>query len=415
MRTARKLSGEEIQEQSVYLELTQTLIELHVSLIEYPAVVVKLGIISQQLDAARFASGAAMVGAHLGISGFPRIGKRLAMIALEHFGTTGDVELEGICRFHVAAAMSYSADFNEADTEFQKSLPLLMKTGSHMYAACSLHMRRHLYEAIASASAEVNAATQLIALARSSRDLRGLCWGQYDLAGSLARLGKIEDSMTSIELAHGTWKSLSLNLTTPIFFAQRSFVFLQASQYGLAQSSSDFSWRMAIRHLRIMDVSLRGLAWYLECVAGPHWASAPIPFDRRLVRSRCRWARLLAIMHIKIRPHLLRSRGRALVALGKKRKGTQSIEKAAKTARELGMKYDLAKALLDLAAVKETGRDQNRREAVALLKEMESVIPRAEAWLLGDQYDDAVVAPEFDLAAWEQQHGPITPTPEFVP
>jgi hypothetical protein len=79
------------------------------------------------------------------------------------------------------------------------------------------------------------------------------------------------------------------------------------------------------------------------------------------------------------------------------------------------MKYDLAKSLLDLAAVKETGRDQNRREAVALLNEMESVIPRAEAWLLGDHYDDAVVAPEFNLAAWEQEHGLITPTPEFAP
>jgi hypothetical protein len=79
------------------------------------------------------------------------------------------------------------------------------------------------------------------------------------------------------------------------------------------------------------------------------------------------------------------------------------------------MKYDLAKALLDLAAVKESGRDENRREAVALLKEMESIIPRAEAWLLGDQYDESVVAPEFDLAAWEREHGPLTPTPEFVP
>jgi hypothetical protein len=38
---------------------------------------------------------------------------------------------------------------------------------------------------------------------------------------------------------------------------------------------------------------------------------------------------------------------------------------------------------------------------------MESVIPRAERWRLGDQYDEAVLAPEFDLAAWEREHGPI--------
>ena len=68
-----------------------------------------------------------------------------------------------------------------------------------------------------------------------------------------------------------------------------------------------------------------------------------------------------------------------------------------------------AKSLLDLAAVKTEGREENRREAIELLKKMESVIPRAESWLLGDQYDEAVVAPEFDLAAWESENGPVTP------
>ena len=72
------------------------------------------------------------------------------------------------------------------------------------------------------------------------------------------------------------------------------------------------------------------------------------------------------------------------------------------------MNYYLAKSLLDLAAVKEEGRDENRAEAIRLLKEMESVIPRAESWLLGDQYDESVVAPEFDLKEWEQEHGPIS-------
>ena len=77
------------------------------------------------------------------------------------------------------------------------------------------------------------------------------------------------------------------------------------------------------------------------------------------------------------------------------------------------MKYDLAKALLDLAAVKKEGRDDNRDEAIRLLKEMESVIPRAESWLLGDQFDEAVVAPEIDLEVWEQEHGSLSdPNPD---
>ena len=268
-------------------------------------------------------------------------------------------------------------------------------------------MRRHLYEAISSASSEVDAACQLVALASSSGDLRSLCWGHYDHAGGLARFGKIDESFQAIEQAQRVWEQSTLNMTTPIYLAYRGFVFLQTSDYDVARKLADLSWRTAIRHLRVMDVSLRGLPWYLECVAGPLWATNPTAFDRRLVRGRCRWARLLALLHVKIRPHLLRSRGRAFTALGKAGKGIRSFESAADSARQLGMKYDLAKSLLDLAAVKEEGREENRSEAIGLLKEMESVIPRAEGWLLGDQYDEAVVAPEFDLKAWEREHGPI--------
>ena len=46
-----------------------------------------------------------------------------------------------------------------------------------------------------------------------------------------------------------------------------------------------------------------------------------------------------------------------------------------------------------------------RREAINLLKKQESVIPYAERWLLGDQYESAVVAPEFDLNASGRENG----------
>ena len=145
----------------------------------------------------------------------------------------------------------------------------------------------------------------------------------------------------------------------------------------------------------------------MESVAGPDWSLNPTPVNRRVVRRRCRIARLLAAFHPKIRPHLLRSRGRAFTVLGKRQKSIKELERAVSCARKLGMPYDLAKSLLDLSAVKEAKRDENRAEAIRLLKEMESVIPRAESWLLGDQYDESVVAPEFDLKAWEEKNGPI--------
>jgi tetratricopeptide (TPR) repeat protein len=415
IRKSRIINHDLLLEQSIYVNLVQYLFERFIPFIEYPAATLRLGVMSHQCDGAALAIGAAVTGGHLGFSGFQELGQRLALRAKSHIDNEPDPETEGVFRYCFASAMSWHSRFDEANEEFTKSVPLLVRSGSHFHGAFAMHMWRHLLEGFGTSAEETAIARKTIEWTSNSGDMRSLCWGQYDLAGGLSRLGRIGDSFTAIEQARKTWQQIRVNLTTSIFFAQRSFVYLQASHYELAKLSADFSWRYAVRQMHVMDVCVRGLGWYLECVAGPDWRTKSLEMERHLVRKRCRWARLIAIFHVEIRSHLLRARGRAFVALGKTRKGIRSIEKAVRVARELGMKYDLAKSLLDLAAVKESGRDQNRREAVVLLKEVESVIPRAEAWLLGDQYDDAVVAPEFDLAAWEREHGPITPTPEFEP
>jgi hypothetical protein len=74
-----------------------------------------------------------------------------------------------------------------------------------------------------------------------------------------------------------------------------------------------------------------------------------------------------------------------------------AFRKAIRSAEEYGAGYDRARSMLDLAAVKEDSRDELRREAVELLKRQQSVVPYAERWLLGDQYDERCVAPPPDL------------------
>ena len=102
-----------------------------------------------------------------------------------------------------------------------------------------------------------------------------------------------------------------------------------------------------------------------------------------------------------------RARGRAWWMLERKEKTIRAMRRAVRDGRKFGFGYELARSLLDLAAVDEINRQENLSEGISLLKELESVVPRAEAWLLGDQYDEAVVAPEFDLEAWENEHGPL--------
>lgn len=409
-RKTKNITEADRLEHSILIDFLSYSFELYIPIIEYPATLMRAGIFSHQFPPDGFASGVGTVSGHLGINGLPWLGRRFAQRATAKLDLVSDIEAEGICRIMSGVAYIHSGDFSLADQSMKRGIPLLIRSGSHVHAAGAIHLHRHLYEGIASATAEVAIARMLVSFTNSSGDLRSSLWAHYDLSASLARHGQFEESFAAIERANQIWLALKLNLSTPIYLNTRGFVFLQTSNYDEARKLTEFSWIQAIKHLRLMDVCLRGLPWHLECVAGPKWASSPEPINKRLVRRRCRWARILALLHVKIRPHLFRARGRAFAALGKRKKSIRNLERGAQSARLLGMKYDLGKALLDLAAVKEEGREENRAEAIRLLKEMESVIPRAESWLLGDQYDEAVVAPEFDLQAWEQEHGPLSTT-----
>lgn len=145
----------------------------------------------------------------------------------------------------------------------------------------------------------------------------------------------------------------------------------------------------------------------IESIAGPMWMSPVQTPDVAVLRRLLRRAVLVYFSYPNHQPHLQRVAGRALCALGKGHKAVRKFEKAIKHAEQKGMDYQRAKSLLDLAAVKQEGRAENRAEAIELLKKMESVIPNAESWLLGDQYDEAVVGPDFDSDAWERENGSV--------
>jgi hypothetical protein len=72
----------------------------------------------------------------------------------------------------------------------------------------------------------------------------------------------------------------------------------------------------------------------------------------------------------------------------------RSFEKSIDSARKLGAEYDLARSLLDLAAVTDNGGDALRDEAAALLRRLNAVIPHAERWQLGKSPDESCIAPK---------------------
>ena len=103
-----------------------------------------------------------------------------------------------------------------------------------------------------------------------------------------------------------------------------------------------------------------------------------------------------------------RVRGRAFWLLGKRKKATRCFRRAVKSAVAVQGDYDRARSMLDLAVVQEDGRDQLRQEAIEILKRTESVIPHAERWLLGDQYDHQCVAPAPPSHRTEDDHEAVS-------
>ena len=142
-----------------------------------------------------------------------------------------------------------------------------------------------------------------------------------------------------------------------------------------------------------MEYNVRSLPQLIESIVGPNWTT-PGRKNSKQLRRLNRTAGFFALLQPNLRPAIERSRGRAFWVIGKRRRAARCFERAVKSASSLGADYDRARTLLDLAAIEEEGRKENRREAIRLLKKMKSVIPYAERSLLGDQYDPDVVAPQ---------------------
>jgi hypothetical protein len=198
-------------------------------------------------------------------------------------------------------------------------------------------------------------------------------------------------------------------MTESVRAATDSYVRLQFSDYKNARRLAEISWQLIMKTWCACDYTLFCLPTYIESIIGPNWLKPLSQHDRRHARRMLRVAFLLYPAIPNHQSHVKRVHGRACAAMGHPRKAIRNFEAAIRLAEKKKMNYQQARSLLDLAAIKEQDRNENRSQAIQILKEMKSVIPRAESWLLGDQYDESVVAPEFDIATWEREHGLITP------
>lgn len=323
--------------------------------------------------------------------------------------TIRDPELAALFSEYSAEADYWSGYPQASEPQFELAALLLARCCSFADLQACLHMHRHALACLANANVELEKARAVLELATATGNVQGICWGSYDVASALARAGDLPEAVRYMQQANLALPDETFVMTWPIRASTDGYVRLQCSDYGAARRLAEFAWSVIKQGWIAIDVSLLCVPILIEAIAGPTWLT-PLPDqDRGSLKRALRRATTFYLLLPNQQAHLRRVCGRALWRFGKQRKAVRSFEKAVQIAGKKGMKYQQAKSLLDLAAVKEEGRKENLAEAIRLLKEMKSVIPRAESWLLGDQDDEAVVAPDFDLVAWEREHGQVSP------
>lgn len=223
-----------------------------------------------------------------------------------------------------------------------------------------------------------------------------------DLICRLAREGEL---VQALELIEQSQQSASSDATlgglshrsTSIRFSSCSFVMMQASAYQLALHFA----RREARSLRqgAREESLFYVPLMIEALSSSAWNSRTNEVDQAFLKQALRRANFVFDSVPFHQPHILRAAGRAWWAMGNPAQSIQLLEKAVALSAELSNDFELAKSLLDLSFVKEDSHSEKRRTAMELLRNVRAVIPRAEAWLLGEYAMESVIAPRID-SAW---------------
>jgi tetratricopeptide (TPR) repeat protein len=319
-----------------------------------------------------------------------------------------DPKFRGTLMYIQGLSVYWTGDLSRSDSNLEEAIDELRRCFESYESTVSIHMRRHIAAYEGAAGDELEFARQVLSQSTEMNMFKLICWGNYDKASALARLGELPQAVESIQRANGALGQERFIMTEPIRASTDAYVRIQCSDYAAANERASLAWNLIKENWMFIDVSLLCLPFLVESRVGPNWAQESKSRDRQAIQRALRAASIFYRTLPNQQPHLLRVAGRALYAFGKKRKSIRKLERAVALAKRNGMEYQQARCLLDLAAIKEEDRDDNRSLAIELLKKMESVIPRAESWLLGEQYDEAVVAPEFDLKAWERENGPVS-------
>lgn len=293
-----------------------------------------------------------------------------------------------------------SGRLTDAHHDLEAALESLSQSSSNWSTFWFCHANRHTYNLLGDARREIEAGSQEVRVAEANRDPAGVGWGLYGLASGYALNGDFAESERCCRESLQHILVTKSFVTTSIALTVYASLQVQASHHHRALLPLQLSRDLGVRSLGIVYDYLAVLyPTWLEAVLGPHWER---PAERQVLRAARRLKRACQLhrwLHPNMTAFCHRTAGRLAMASGRQRRAIRLFGKAIDVARRSNIRYQLAKALLDLAGIQPAEADALRREAVEILRESAAVIPESEAWSLGEYREQAddIVAPTTDL------------------
>jgi hypothetical protein len=248
-------------------------------------------------------------------------------------------------------------------------------------------MTRHLCEFYGDSKRELVVADEELRMATLSGDWDRTTWGLYGRAGALARAGELSEARSEMNKALAVLGDRRSIVARPVAVYTDAFVSLQESDYDRAfVRALECQW-LTQRFLGIFLWTSKAYPLAVEAGLGPNWhdpnSSSKIRADRKLMRqiSWILWKCLGIGGIFKVtRAYCFRVRGRHAFVMGKTRKALRYFDRAILSAQQHGLPYDRARAILDRSLINgdTAARDRDREEGQSLLRELSSVLPKAE-------------------------------------
>lgn len=306
---------------------------------------------------------------------------RAGRFALASAQQMGDAEAEAIAKGHVGCAHYFGARLQDAERLLREAVAVLDRRGDSWERMYFYHNLRHLYSITGDAEREIECACVEMQIGEAVNDPEGTCWGAYGVANALARSGKHEEAHQYMQRALGILSGRINIVVTPTALQTYGFVHLQSGDYEAACDVLEESCKNIRHDWSFIEYTVRAYPLLVESLLGPRWHDCSAEHDEKIVRRSwriSRFAKFCAWRFPNYMPHALRVRGRAAWLLGKRKRAIACFHRAITVGENIGARFDVARACIDLSKLDIEGREQYERRGLALLDELGAVLPVGE-------------------------------------